>query len=519
MGKSTGARKPGATQPPRSDPATNPPVEPVTVALPSATTLYAVATAVFAVSLGVYLRTLHPSVAGGDAGELMCVAHERGTPHPPGYPTFAVYTRAAESLVAAVAPWAAPADLADWPTDPASAAATKASSSSSAPLSTRADGTHGIYTGYVQNASHAVLSALASALLFLAAAELTGCVASGVVAAGLFAWAPNVWTYAVVTEVFPLNNAFTAALLLLVVRFGNRSGLGNQQRVASSVASQQQQQQPGNRSGSASDNGGRVDGAAPPPSAVWVTGCALFCGFALTNQHTLVVFVAPIALWVILVRVRSVSLFLALVVAFLLGLSPYLYLPWSSSHVVSTNSWGKLNTWDGFWHHFLRREYGTFSLASKEATYRVSDFSRAWKYYLYDACEQTAFVFAPLPAIGALLVALRAFTDRLPTSSSASSSSSSWPAWFARLARTETLLLLVWFGYCTFFNVLSNLPIDKPLFYGVQQRFWIQPLQIVALFAATGYHAVASRAARVATATAAMAAVVGLVVRWRGRSC
>ena len=53
-----------------------------------------VGAAVFVVALAVYFRTLHPTVAGGDAGELMVVAHEAGTPHPPGYPTFAMATKA-----------------------------------------------------------------------------------------------------------------------------------------------------------------------------------------------------------------------------------------------------------------------------------------------------------------------------------------------------------------------------------------------------------------------------------------
>eukprot|EP00906_Rhabdomonas_costata_P014334 RCo020625 len=53
----------------------------------------------FTFVLAVYLRTLHPSVAGGDSGELMAVAHELGTAHPPGYPTFTMYSKLSEVVL------------------------------------------------------------------------------------------------------------------------------------------------------------------------------------------------------------------------------------------------------------------------------------------------------------------------------------------------------------------------------------------------------------------------------------
>ena len=401
---------------------------------------FALAALAFVIALAAYARTLHPSVAGGDAGELMCVAHELGTPHPPGYPTFAMYTHAAEVTVLAVrrALGFDAADGGDAVVPP--------------PL------------GLVQNAAHAVLSAGSVGLLLLAAIELTGSAPAGIAAAGLYAFAPNVWTYAVVTEVFPLNNLFTAGILLLAVRFGNRMHL--------------------NPVTDAPDATG-----AETPAPVDVAGVtdrfvvlsALCCGLALTNQHTSVVLVAPVALWVLLVRVRTWRLLAAAAAAFLAGLLPYAYLPWSSANVVSTNSWGQLDTWDGFWHHFLRREYGTFSLASKESTYRVADFMRCWRFYLYDVGEQTGFLFWPLAVVGAGAVLLRLFVAR----------SRGPRAVLVRCAHTEVVLLLLWFVYCNFFNKLSNLPIDRPLFYGVQQRFWIQPFLLVVLVAALGFNAVA----------------------------
>ena len=47
-----------------------------------------VGTAFAAAVAAVLVRTMHPTVAGGDSGELMGAACELGVAHPPGYPLF-----------------------------------------------------------------------------------------------------------------------------------------------------------------------------------------------------------------------------------------------------------------------------------------------------------------------------------------------------------------------------------------------------------------------------------------------
>jgi hypothetical protein len=49
----------------------------------------------------------------------------------------------------------------------------------------------------------------------------------------------------------------------------------------------------------------------------------------------------------------------ALPLCFLLGLSPYAYLPWASRDP-KPGSWGDLTTWRGLARHIARAEYGTF---------------------------------------------------------------------------------------------------------------------------------------------------------------
>jgi len=125
-----------------------------------------------AAALVVYFLTLYPSVAGGDSGELIGAVGSGGVIHPPGYPAYALL-----GLVFAKLPFG---NLA-----------------------------------WRCNLLSAVCDALAAALLFVAARIATRSMPAAWVTAILFALAPGVWRYAIVAEVFALDNLFVASLLLL----------------------------------------------------------------------------------------------------------------------------------------------------------------------------------------------------------------------------------------------------------------------------------------------------------------
>ena len=124
--------------------------------------------------LAVYLRTLAPTVVGGDSGELIAVAATLGVAHPPGYPLY--------TLLAHAFTWL-----------PFGGVALRV------------------------NLLSAVCGALAAALVCRAVRRATGEPWGGVLAAGALAFSPLVWPYAVTAEVFPLNDLFVAALALCVV--------------------------------------------------------------------------------------------------------------------------------------------------------------------------------------------------------------------------------------------------------------------------------------------------------------
>ena len=85
-----------------------------------------------------------------------------------------------------------------------------------------------------------------------------------------FCFSPLVWAYAVTAEVFAMNNLFVALLLYLSVSFFRRKE--------------------------------RLDSVSNVTHA-----CigAFICGLGLTNQHSLIFFVIPIALFVLFALLRN----------------------------------------------------------------------------------------------------------------------------------------------------------------------------------------------------------------------
>ena len=151
-------------------------------------------------------------------------------------------------------------------------------------------------------------------------------------AMGMFAFSPLIWQYAVTAEVFPMNTFFAAFIVYLVLLFSTMRTFG-----------------------------------------IALLG-AFICGLALCNQHTIVLYEAPLILWMLfLLRHRvldkgGIMCLVQLGICFLSGLLPYAYLPLSALYLPHNKgmSWGHVATFKGFLHHFLRRDYGTFQLFSGE---------------------------------------------------------------------------------------------------------------------------------------------------------
>jgi len=82
-------------------------------------------------------------------------------------------------------------------------------------------------------------------------------------------------------------------------------------------------------------------------------------------------------------------------------------------------------------------------------------------------------------------------------------------AFHSRRITALAALLFAWLFYLTFFHTLNNLPIEQPLFLGVLERFWIQPLAMSTVFLAVGIH-YAAHVLRPAIVCPVLATVVAL---------
>ena len=144
---------------------------------------------------------------------------------------------------------------------------------------------------------------------------------------------PLFWQYSITVEVFALNNFLLSLLCSLTTRLSRNRDLRD------------------------------------------ATAGALVSGLALSNQHTAVLFVAPLYLWVMVQLVTSRCRFhaahawrrfaLEMVVLdglFVLGFTTYVYLPLAAIQVPRPGPWGDVTTSRGLWHHLSREDYGSLRI-------------------------------------------------------------------------------------------------------------------------------------------------------------
>uniref|UniRef100_A0A3Q2ZNF3 Transmembrane protein 260 n=1 Tax=Kryptolebias marmoratus TaxID=37003 RepID=A0A3Q2ZNF3_KRYMA len=240
-----------------------------------------------------YVPCVQRTVPGGDS-ELITTACELGVAHPPGYPLFTLLARLSMCLLASLSP------------------------------------AHSV------NLMSSLLGAAACGCLCITVC-LTGPGPGAVLAAGLFAVSRLSWQWAMVAEVFTLNNLFVGLLFFLTAGFHCAESSTQRRKIAH-----------------------------------WG---ALCCGLGLCNQHTLVLYVVIIIPWVLYQLYALKLSFLGLVslgLCFLAGFLPYIYLPISSYLNTARWSWGDQTVLSGLLTHLLRAEYGTFSLAKTEASVSLS---------------------------------------------------------------------------------------------------------------------------------------------------
>lgn len=366
------------------------------------------AATVAVVSGAVYFRTAFRTIGGGDATELAFAACQLGAVHPPGYPLFTMIAGMGVSAVR----WLGAGSPA-----------------------------------FGANLASAACAAAANGALCLAAdAAAGGSALAGIAAAAAFGLAPLVWQYAILSEVFALNNALMAAALYVLVRFEGAVAIGHH-------------------------HAARRRGQAG----------ALLVGLALSNQHTALFYAAPVVAWVVLCRYRRVWVGHVADLAGaaglgVLGLLPYAYLPWASARRLPGN-WGELTTAEGLWRHLTRAEYGSLRLYSGAGAEEV-DVVAGLSHYTAGAVH----ALSPPGVLLLLCGVAAACSGAVPAGGDGGG-----------VSRSGVTALRVALGcfvlYTVGFHCLANLPIQQPLHFGVLQRFWMQSHVVLALSAGVGARA------------------------------
>jgi hypothetical protein len=272
------------------------------------------------------------------------------------------------------------------------------------------------------------VSAAAAAGLLCATVQLwTGRAAAGLLAAALFGTNPLVWHHATSAEVFGLNAMFGALALYLWLHIERA------------------------------------------PARRPVLALAFVCGLGMGNHHTFAFVGAPVllrSLWVARRELRASGVGLASLCG-VLGLLPYAYLAVASRSAAAV-SWGDQGTLAGLLDHFLRRDYGTFSLG--KASSKADAFVESGTFFstlslMLGGSLRRLLGLGPLLAVAAFALAPRKRPDR---------------------AQSRVLIVLL-LGYAFVFCAMSNMSTAKPLYRTVLSRFFIQSDLLMALAAGIGW--------------------------------
>lgn len=262
----------------------------------------------------------------------------------------------------------------------------------------------------------AVCGAGAAGFTVLTALRLTGNPLAAAVAGLALAFNPLFWRWSLEAEAFPLNNLIVSAMLFLALSWHQR-----------------------------------------PRERRWLVAAALVGGLGMANHHT-VVLCAP-AIFFLMARRASYllarpSTLVLCAVAFVMGMTPYLYIGWAAARDPFFN-WGDVGYTKDLVGLFLRRDYGTGQLVAGAA-----DAGSPWLRLL-----ALAESFSPLE--GVLLVAGACY------------------AWF-------TLRWYLWFVLLAFlpagpgFAAYANIDVASRISLFVLERFFLLPHVIVAPLAALG---------------------------------
>lgn len=332
--------------------------------------------------------------------------------------------------------------------------------------------------------------------------------ASATLAAISFVCMPIVWEYSVSAEVFSLNNFLCAAVLYLSI--ASVKQLKNLQSSTFSMWT-----------------------LRPLYLGAFVSALA-FC-----NQHTSLLHISFLILFLIGTMTRALPLRTTAIVttlcgfSFLLGLSPYFHL-FLAAHTARKGSWGDTGNVEGLLRHILRSEYGTFRLGFIEGSETAVE--RVLRFFQFTN-EQLHSLPIVVVSIVILSVAVHLLAKRKEGTGQSSGvpkqpirpskgkspkrqqekrleessavpeakpncSSNPWLPILTLLVGNFVWYTLLWHG------IFSNLPLSNPMAFGVHARFWMQPNITGCVLLGVLLHCSISKVTTVFSVTPQLAAVL-----------
>jgi hypothetical protein len=260
--------------------------------------------------------------------------------------------------------------------------------------------------------------ALTVGIVYLTAWRLCANRMAAAIAALVLAVTPIFWAWSIVTDVFPLNNLLASLLIYLLVMWRER-----------------------------------------PDRTVLLVAMFFVGGLALANHQTIVL-LGP-AFGFVLWQGRAVwwrrpQILAICAIAFLVGLLPYLYVPWAAAHNPVIN-WGGVSSLKDLIALIARQSYGTMLLAGTTGFMAGSPMHRI--------CE-LCLSFGPLMGPLVLLGLIQAYRQQR------------WYFWFSLLAFAGTGL---------FFVAIANLNLETyPHALFVLERFFLLSQVVLAPLSALG---------------------------------
>ena len=374
----------------------------------------------------IYVSTTSSDIAGGDAGELVAEGCQLGTAHPPGYPLYVL-------IIGAVVRIASFIDDTWFPDD------------------------RTMKPVYWVNVTSCLFGAISTGLISSIVFRLTKSsennnlafrVSCAISSSLLCAFSPLMWKYNKEAEVFALHNLFVSAILFALVIYEDKI-IERNRSMATSICYNN--------------------------DVTMIIIGAFLCGLSMTNQHTSILLILPVFGYVCFRSslFQRPGLLMASAAAFLLGMSPYIALPIMASLHPHAGSWGDVTSVGGFFHHFLRRDYGTYQLFSGDDSGSegmvVRTISWVNDFAFSQLCHPLLFVFLVLGVLKSLSDGTNNRTRHAKITKKTKKSMQLKHHTIPGKNRSGRVVIFSLAFYLIVFHSLSNLPLSNPLLFGIHQ--------------------------------------------------